>query len=81
VRNVALPFVETEWMAFLDDDTLKLTYVEKLKQYIKSEHNHIDIVHFTIERDGGFEPEWGQLGRSYWGGGDTVVLNYPIKFV
>jgi glycosyltransferase involved in cell wall biosynthesis len=82
VRNVALPFVETDWIAFLDDDDIvKPTYVEKLKYYVRREHNRIDAVHFSIERsDGSLEPALNQcVGMSCGGISYAVKTSFVLK--
>ena len=49
VRNVGLGLVDTTWTCFLDDDDfLKKTYVDKLKEY-STKNPKLDIIIFTYE--------------------------------
>lgn len=49
IRNKAFPLVDTKWIAFLDDDDfLKETYIDKLKQY-ESKNPDLDVIIFTYK--------------------------------
>ena len=49
IRNFAIDHVDTDWIAFLDDDDwVETTYVQKLRGYSTS-HPHLDIIVFTYK--------------------------------
>lgn len=49
VRNYAMDFVDTDWIAFLDDDDwVEKTYVQKLRGYSNSNPS-FDVVIFTYK--------------------------------
>ncbi len=51
VRNYGMQFVETEWIAFVDDDdTLSIDYVETFMKEIES-NGDIDVIIFRMRRE------------------------------
>ncbi len=49
VRNEAFPYVETDWIAFLDDDDwIANTYMQTLKSYTNKDPN-LDVIVFTYK--------------------------------
>lgn len=49
VRNYALDHVDTDWIAFLDDDDwVKESYVQKLRGYVLAQP-HLDLIVFSYQ--------------------------------
>jgi len=61
VRNEAFPYVDTEWIAFVDDDDyIKPSYMDALKKYLRQQPD-LDLVIFTYkdESSGNMQPPKG----------------------
>jgi len=57
VRNYGMQFVDTDWIAFVDDDdSVSNDYVAILKKEIL-EYNAVDLIIFRMEYDGTFYPK------------------------
>src|SRR3972149_1719751 len=71
VRNYAFPFVDTDWIAFLDDDDyVDKTYVDRIFHYAKANY---DLINFTYRdvNSGNTQPSPGSDSRTSGGSGSS----------
>jgi len=74
VRNYAFPFVDTDWIAFLDDDDyLDKTYVDRIFHYAKANY---DLINFTYRdvNSGNTQPSPGMKIPQYCHIGMSVAV-------
>jgi glycosyltransferase involved in cell wall biosynthesis len=75
VRNYAIPYVDTPWISFLDDDDyFSCNYIERLKHWDNKGYNLVSFTYFD-DSNGNTQPPPGSTEMKYC----SIGISFSIK--
>lgn len=75
VRNIAIPYVDTQWISFLDDDDyFSPSYIERLKYWDSKGYNLVSFTYFD-DSNGNTQPPPGSTEMKYC----NIGISFSIK--